>query len=170
MNIKIAITGCILGAMLFAGASAHGTVKLEPAAGLAAAEQAAAPAAAQPAEQPGVESRSSEGEYGHNRAEHSREQWEAHRLERLRYMAKYFGIETEGKSPEQLRQEVHAAKLANKEKWEALKAEHKAKRLEYLRKYAESRGIASDGKTEKELRAELHKQFMQRSQEPNDKK
>lgn len=87
----------------------------------------------------------------------SNEQFEAYRLKKLQEMAVYFGISTEGKSADQLKKELIAAKEADKEKWEAFKAEHRAKRLEHLQKIAEKHGIDTKGKTEDQLRKELHK-------------
>ncbi|WP_127498678.1 hypothetical protein [Paenibacillus glycanilyticus] len=82
---------------------------------------------------------------------------EEHRMEKLRYMADYFGIKTEGKTAEQLRTELEAAKQKDKAKWEAFKTEHKAKILEHLRQKAKENGIATEGKTAEQLREELHK-------------
>ncbi|SFF28163.1 hypothetical protein SAMN05216378_5757 [Paenibacillus catalpae] len=89
------------------------------------------------------------GMYGKNNDER--------RLAKLRYMAEYFGIKTEGKSAEQLRTELEAAKQKDKAKWEAFKTEHKAKMLEHLRQKAKENGIATEGKTAEQLREELHK-------------
>lgn len=114
----------------------------------------AAPAAA---EEPSAKQ---EGEGGHqerHRIHMSKEDFEAHRLKKLQEMANYFGIKTEGKSAHQLKEELAVAKEANKEKWEAFKAEHRAKRLEHLQKIAEKHGIKTDGKTEEQLREELMK-------------
>lgn len=72
-------------------------------------------------------------------------------------MADYFGIKTEGKTAEQLRTELEAAKQKDKAKWEAFKTEHKAKMLEHLRQKAKENGIATEGKTAEQLREELHK-------------
>lgn len=99
------------------------------------------------------EGRSHEQHNGHKMEQN----FEAYRLEKLKDMAKYFGIETEGKSVDQLRSEVSAAKEANKEKWEAYKAEHKAKRLQHLQKIAQEHGIKTKGKTAEQLIMELHK-------------
>ncbi|RJE87698.1 hypothetical protein D3P07_15430 [Paenibacillus sp. 1011MAR3C5] len=93
----------------------------------------------------------------HHRGGMSKEQFEAYRLKKLQEMAVYFGITTEGKSADQLKKELLAAKEANKEKWEAFKAEHRAKRLEHLQKVAEKHGIETKGKTEDQLREELEK-------------
>lgn len=95
-------------------------------------------------------------EHGHHHGLHGKDR-EAHRLEKLRYMADYFGIKTEGKTAEQLKTELEAAKLKDKAKWEAFKAEHKAKLLEHLREKAKENGIATEGKTAEQLREELHK-------------
>lgn len=111
----------------------------------------AAPAAEQ--QQPADTGES--GEHRHHKGHMSREEFEAFRLEKLKEIATYFGIKTDGKNAEQLKKEVDAAKVANKEKWEAFKAEHKAKRLEQLRKIAEEHGIKTDGKTPRQLRKEL---------------
>ncbi|MFD0960956.1 hypothetical protein [Paenibacillus chungangensis] len=85
----------------------------------------------------------------------TRAEFEAYRLQKLREAAAYFGIETEGKNAEQLKKELQAAKEANKEKWEAFKAENRAKHEEYLRKMAESQGIETEGKTAEQLKQEL---------------
>lgn len=95
--------------------------------------------------------------HGRHRANMTKEDFEAYRLKKLQEMANYFGIETEGKSAQQLKQELAAAKEADKEKWEAFKAEHRAKRLEHLQKLAEKHGIKAEGKTEEQLRDELMK-------------
>ncbi|RJX38710.1 hypothetical protein D3P09_14300 [Paenibacillus pinisoli] len=96
-------------------------------------------------------------ELKHHHGGMSKEQFEAYRLKRLQEMAVYFGISTEGKSADQLKKELLVAKEANKEKWEAFKAEHRAKRLEHLQKIAEKHGIETKGKTEDQLREELEK-------------
>ncbi|MCF2938979.1 hypothetical protein L1N85_11080 [Paenibacillus alkaliterrae] len=98
-----------------------------------------------------------DGEYKHHKGKMTRKDFETYRLEKLKEAAAYFGIETEGKTVQQLKKEVEAAKVANKDKWEAFKAEHKAKRLEHLRKIADEHGIKTDGKTAKQLREELYK-------------
>ena len=92
----------------------------------------------------------------HHKGKMTRKDFEAYRLEKLKEIATYFGIQTEGKTAEQLKKEVEAAKLANKDKWEAFKAEHQAKRLEHLRKIAEEHGIKTEGKTSEQLREELY--------------
>lgn len=93
----------------------------------------------------------------HHKGHMTRKDFEVYRLEKLKEIATYFGIQTEGKSAQQLKKEVEAAKVANKDKWEAFKAEHKAKRLEHLRKIAEEHGIKTEGKTAEQLREELYK-------------
>ncbi|WP_051250529.1 hypothetical protein [Paenibacillus harenae] len=98
-----------------------------------------------------------DGGFMHHKGKMTRKDFEAYRLEKLKEIAAYFGISTEGKSAEQLKKEVDAAKTANKDKWEAFKAEHKAKRLEHLRKVAEEHGIDTEGKTADQLREELYK-------------
>lgn len=97
-----------------------------------------------------------DSEHRHHKGKMTRKDFEAYRLEKLKEIAAYFGIQTDGKSPEQLKKEVEAAKLANKDKWEAFKAEHQAKRLERLRKIAEEHGIKTEGKTSEQLREELY--------------
>jgi hypothetical protein len=86
----------------------------------------------------------------------SRQDFEAFRLKKLQEIATYFGIKTEGKTAAQLKKEVEAAKTADKQKWEAFKAEHKAERMEHLRRIAEKHGIKTEGKTFEQLREELH--------------
>lgn len=93
----------------------------------------------------------------HHKGKMNRKEFEAYRLERLKEMAAYFGIKTDGKSAEQLKKELEAAKVANKDKWEAFKAEHQAKRLEQLRKIAAEHGLQTEGKSAQQLRDELHK-------------
>lgn len=112
-----------------------------------------APAAG--AEEPSVQQEGAG--HGHHRPHMTKEDFEAYRLKKLQEMANYFGIPTEGKSAQQLKQELAAAKESNKEKWEAFKAEHRAKRLEHLQKLAEKHGIKTEGKTEEQLRDELMK-------------
>jgi ERCC4-related helicase len=96
-------------------------------------------------------------EHKHYKGKMTRKDFEAYRLEKLKEIATYFGIQAEGKTVEQLKKEVEAAKLANKDKWEAFKAEHQAKRLEHLREIAKEHGIKTEGKTSEELREELYK-------------
>lgn len=93
----------------------------------------------------------------HNKGKMTKEEFEAYRLRKLREMAEYFGISINGKSAEQLKQEVEAAKSANAEKWEAYKAEQKAERFERLRKEATEHGIETKGKTAGQLHEELKK-------------
>ncbi|WP_138755134.1 hypothetical protein [Paenibacillus sinopodophylli] len=95
-------------------------------------------------------------EHKHGKGRMTRKQFEAYRLEKLKEIATYFGIQAEGKTAEQLKKEVEAAKLANKDKWEAFKAEHQAKRLEHLREVAKEHGIKTEGKTSEQLREELY--------------
>ncbi|OMF34670.1 hypothetical protein BK133_11710 [Paenibacillus sp. FSL H8-0548] len=97
-----------------------------------------------------------DGEHKSHKGKMTRKDFEAYRLEKLKELATYFGIQTDGKTPEQLKKEVESAKLANKDKWEAFKAEHQAKRLEHLRKIAEEHGIMTEGKTSDQLREELY--------------
>ncbi|MDQ8735225.1 hypothetical protein [Paenibacillus sp. LHD-38] len=94
-------------------------------------------------------------EHKHHKGKMTRKDFEAYRLEKLKELATYFGIQAEGKTAEQLKKEVEAAKLANKDKWEAFKAEHQAKRLEHLRNIAKEHGIKTEGKTSEQLREEL---------------
>lgn len=98
--------------------------------------------------------------FGHQSRDHaSGKAYEEHRLAKLRYMAEYFGIKTEGKSAEQLKTELQAMKTKEPAKWEAFKTEHQAKMLEHLRKKAAENGIATEGKTADQLRQELHKLY-----------
>lgn len=117
--------------------------------------------AAQPEEkQPAVKGKnehSQDWKYGIRKEHMSGKDFEQHRLAKLRYMAEYFGIKTEGKTADQLKTELQAAKQKDKAKWEAFKAEQQAKRLEYLRKIAAEQGISTEGKTAEQLRDELHK-------------
>jgi len=96
----------------------------------------------------------------------TKEDFEAYRLGKLKEMAVYFGIKAEGKSADQLKQELDAAKLANKEKWEVYKAEQKAKRLEHLRKHAAEHGIETDGKSASQLHEEIHKIHGEKARQP----
>ncbi|MFX3636122.1 MAG: hypothetical protein ACE3L7_12015 [Candidatus Pristimantibacillus sp.] len=117
--------------------------------------------AAQPEEkQPAVKGQtdhSKDWKYGIRKEHMSGADFEKHRLEKLRYMAEYFGIKTEGKTADQLKTELQAAKQKDKAKWEAFKTEQQAKRLEHLRKIAAEQGIATEGKSAEQLRDELHK-------------
>ncbi|ALS29629.1 hypothetical protein IJ21_42660 [Paenibacillus sp. 32O-W] len=61
---------------------------------------------------------------------------EAREMARLQYVARYFGLPVEGKTKEQLREEIRKAKEANKDKWEELKKELRKKHLEKLRNNA----------------------------------
>ncbi|GLX66376.1 hypothetical protein [Paenibacillus glycanilyticus] len=97
------------------------------------------------------------GKHGHHHDGMLGKNREEHRMEKLRYMADYFGIKTDGKSADQLKKELEAAKQKDKAKWEAFKTEHKAKILEHLREKAKENGIATEGKTAEQLREELHK-------------
>ncbi|MHA6480534.1 hypothetical protein ACX1C1_01135 [Paenibacillus sp. strain BS8-2] len=98
-----------------------------------------------------------DGERGHHKGEMSRTEFEAYRLTKLREMAAYFGLQTEGKSADQLKQELKEARKTNPEKWEAFKAEHQAKRLERLQEIAKEHGIETEGKSVEQLHAELRK-------------
>lgn len=99
----------------------------------------------------------------------SESQFEAYRMERMKEMATYFGISTEGKSVEQLKQELKAAKENDAEKWEAFKAEHLAKRMDHLREAAQKRGIETEGKSAEQLLQELKKAHGEdRSKQPKD--
>lgn len=113
------------------------------------------PEAAKAAEQP--KQADEKSEHKHHKGQMTRKDFEVYRLEKLKEIAAYFGISTDGKSAQQLKKEVEAAKAANKDKWEAFKAEHQAKRLEHLRKIAEEHGIKTEGKTAGQLREELFK-------------
>lgn len=120
-----------------------------------AAEVPEASVSKEPAQAP--EDSKQEHQHGHGHGHMMRKDFDAYRLERLKEMAQYFGIETSGKTAKQLKQELEAAKIANKDKWEAYKAEHKARRLEHLRQIAAKHGIKTDGKSEEQLREELYK-------------
>lgn len=78
------------------------------------------------------------------------------RLEKLKRLAAYFDIETEGKTLDQLKEEVDQAKREQPEKWEAFKQEFRAKKLEKIREYAKQKGIDVEGKTLEQLHDELH--------------
>ncbi|WP_274649120.1 hypothetical protein [Paenibacillus humicola] len=86
---------------------------------------------------------------------HWREHHEARKLKHLKEAAEYFGIATEGKTADQLRTELKAAKEKDAAKWERFKAEHKAKRLERLQTIARKLGISTEGKSAKQLREEI---------------
>jgi hypothetical protein len=88
----------------------------------------------------------------HNHSHHGNK---AHRLERLKEAAEYFGISTEGKTEEQLRHELKEAREKDKAKWERFKAEHKAKRLNRLQEIAAKLGISTEGKSARQLRQEI---------------
>jgi len=87
----------------------------------------------------------------------TKEQLQAHKLNKMKKLATYFGIETEGKSAKQLRAELEQAKKAQPEKWDMFKQQFRAKKLEEIREFAKSKGISIEGKTEEQLRDELHK-------------
>ncbi|SDX45618.1 hypothetical protein [Paenibacillus sp. CF384] len=85
-----------------------------------------------------------------------REHREARKLEHLQKAAVYFGISTEGKTAEQLQEELKAAIKKSPTKWEKFKAEKKAERLARLQEKAARLGIKTEGKTAEQLREELH--------------
>ncbi|MHA7965850.1 hypothetical protein ACX93W_17150 [Paenibacillus sp. CAU 1782] len=93
----------------------------------------------------------------HYRGSMTDSQFEAYRLERMKEMATYFGIETAGKTADQLKVELKAAKEKDSAKWEAFKAQHLAKRLDHLRQLAKERGIETEGKSAEQLHQELRK-------------
>jgi|GEM_PF-1315703 len=80
---------------------------------------------------------------------------ERHQLERLQYIANYFGIATDGKDSKQLLEEIKAAKKANPQKWEAFKAEHRAKFEERLKEAARYFNIPTEGKSVEQLHKEV---------------
>lgn len=87
----------------------------------------------------------------------SKEEMQALKLTKMKKLAAYFEIETEGKSVKQLRAEIEQAKKDQPEKWEMFKQQFRAKKLEEMREFAKSQGISIEGKTEQQLREELHK-------------
>ncbi|WP_127531119.1 hypothetical protein [Paenibacillus kobensis] len=96
------------------------------------------------------QSQQAEG-WGHGHGRHD----ERHQLERLRYIANYFGIETDGKDSKQLFEEIKAAKKANPQKWESFKAEHRAKFEERLKEAARYFNIPTEGKSVEQLHKEV---------------
>ncbi|UVI31295.1 hypothetical protein [Paenibacillus spongiae] len=84
------------------------------------------------------------------------EEHKARKLEHLKEAAKYFGISTEGKTAQQLHEELKAARTKDKAKWEQFKAEHKAMRMAKLQEKAKSLGISTEGKSMKQLCQEIH--------------
>ncbi|WP_148505189.1 hypothetical protein [Paenibacillus beijingensis] len=92
---------------------------------------------------------------------------EAWRLERLREAASYFGIQSDGKSAEQLKAEIMAMKTKDSAKWEAFKKSMKAKRFERLKQFAASQGISTEGKTEQQLRNELRALCRHKGEQPS---
>lgn len=95
-------------------------------------------------------------------AAQTREQWKAmrdehyrHGAKRLQEAAEYFGIKTEGKTAEQLRDELKKVRQEQPEKWAKFKAEHKAKRLAKLQEEAKRLGIATEGKDLRQLHKEV---------------
>ena len=104
----------------------------------------------------GKQSNSTE-EQRHHHKHMSKEQLQAHKLDKLKRLANYFEIETEGKSAKELRAEIEKAKNEQPEKWELFKQKFRAQRLEEIRQIAKSQGISIEGKTEQQLREELHK-------------
>lgn len=135
-------------------------VMLSGGAPAALAQQAGVPAASV-AEQGADQNRSDgaghedHGHHSHHKSGMTRPEFEAYRLQKLREAAAYFGIATDGKDAAQLKQELQVAKEANKEKWEAFKAEHKAKHEKHLREMAEAHGIETEGKTAEQLKQAL---------------
>lgn len=93
----------------------------------------------------------------HYRGSMTDSQFEAYRLERMKEMATYFGIDTKGKTVDQLKVELKAAKEKDSAKWEAFKEQHMAKRLDHLRQLAKERGIQTEGKSAEQLHQELRK-------------
>jgi len=93
----------------------------------------------------------------HYRGSMTDSQFEAYRLERMKEMATYFGIDTTGKTADQLKVELKAAKEKDSAKWEAFKEQHLAKRLDHLRQLAKERGIQTEGKSAEQLHQELRK-------------
>ncbi|MCQ6562624.1 hypothetical protein [Paenibacillus mendelii] len=84
------------------------------------------------------------------------EKHKARKLEHLKEAAAYFGISTEGKTAEQLHEELKAARTKDQAKWERFKAEHKAKHMAKLQETAKSLGISTEGKSHKQLCHEIH--------------
>ncbi|WP_341279340.1 hypothetical protein [Paenibacillus sp. FSL H8-0537] len=140
---------------------------------LAAAIMAPAAYAAEPA-QPKAEQQpdrlpAAKGHFHEEHKKHHREHalgHEQYRLAKLRYMAEYFGIAVEGKTSEQLKGELKAAKEKDPAKWEAFKAENRAKRLEMLRQAAKEYGLETEGRTAEQLREDIRK--FQRSKDAAD--
>ncbi|GFN29772.1 hypothetical protein [Paenibacillus xylaniclasticus] len=115
----------------------------------------AVPAAASPSLAPEADSKQSERAEGwghiHGHGRHD----EKHQLERLRYMANYFGIATDGKDSKQLLEEIKAAKKANPQKWESFKAEHRAQFEQRLKEAARYFNIPTEGKSVEQLHKEV---------------
>ncbi|HIW34487.1 MAG TPA: hypothetical protein IAA29_17060 [Candidatus Paenibacillus intestinavium] len=109
----------------------------------------------------GRQSNSSEDQqqssHQHQQKHMSKEQLQAHKLDKLKRLANYFEIDIEGKSAKELRVEIEKAKNEQPEKWEMFKQKFRAKKLEEIREFAKSQGISIEGKTEQQLREELHK-------------
>lgn len=78
-----------------------------------------------------------------------------HGAKRLKEAAEYFGIKTEGKTAEQLRDELRKVRREQPEKWAKFKAEHKAKRLAMLQAEAKRLGVATEGKDLRQLHKEV---------------
>ncbi|MFC4812930.1 hypothetical protein [Paenibacillus sp. GCM10023250] len=92
------------------------------------------------------------GGHGHGYKHGDRE---ARKLEFMKDAAQYFGISTEGKSADQLKKEVKAAKDADPAKWDKFIAAKKAQRLTRLQDTAKRLGISTEGKTAKQLHDEI---------------
>ena len=96
------------------------------------------------------------GDLRHPKGEPHHERYrEARKLEMLKDAAAYFGLRSEGKTAEQLRQEVRAAKEKHPEKWASFKAAQHEKQFLRLKEFAAKQGINVQGKSEEQLKNEL---------------
>ncbi|QJC51192.1 hypothetical protein HGI30_06190 [Paenibacillus albicereus] len=128
---------------------------------MASAPTAAAAAAIQPQpsqapasapdriESPHGELRHPKGHPGHQRYR------KAHKQMMIREAVSFFGLKTEGKSEEQLLQEIREQKTKQPEKWAQFKQQLHAKKLERMKAFAAAQGIDTNGLSEQQLREKL---------------
>lgn len=124
-----------------------------PAASAAAAiqpEPSKAPAAAPDRiESPHGELRHPKGQPGHQRYR------KAHQKLMIREAVAFFGLKTQGKTDEQLLQEIREQKTKQPEKWAQFKQQLHAKKLERLKAFAAAQGIDTKGMDEQQLKEKL---------------
>ncbi|MFC4100862.1 hypothetical protein [Paenibacillus xanthanilyticus] len=134
---KTCVSAAVAAMLLFGGASAF-----------------AAPQAPEAAKEPLMKTERFE-DYADERGKAMQGEHHRHGAKRLKEAAEYFGIQTEGKTAEQLRDELRKVRQEQPEKWAKFKAEHKAKRLTMLQAEAKRLGIATEGKDLRQLHKEV---------------